>query len=137
MAPSRENSLSEPHASMLHAFCACNYIHLPLARQPKTSVSVSRFAPLRHFQYKLDYNAEALERLSALTFVKFFTIFQIVKVADQTYCPSLLNQLPFALCTVFTTSLLKLAVGLRRSRVLISLKKEDFYDRIYFPPKAS
>ena len=76
MAPTRENGLSEPHASMLHAFCACNYIHLPLARQPKTSVSVSRFAPLRHFQYKLDYNAEALERLSALTFVKFFTIFK-------------------------------------------------------------
>ncbi len=58
MAPSRENSLSEPHASMLHAFCTCNYIYLPLSRQHKTSVSVSRFAPLRHFQYKLDYNAE-------------------------------------------------------------------------------
>ena len=26
MASSRENVLSKPHASMLHAFCACNYI---------------------------------------------------------------------------------------------------------------
>ena len=60
MASSRENGLSETHASMLHAFCACNSIRLPLTRQHKTSVSVSRFAPLRHFQYKLDYNAEAL-----------------------------------------------------------------------------
>ena len=60
MASSRENGLSETHASMLHAFCACNYIHLPLARQHKTSVSVSRFAPLRHFQYKIVCNAFVL-----------------------------------------------------------------------------
>ena len=68
MAPSRENSLSEAHASMLHAFCACNYIHLPLARQHKTSVSVSCFALLRHFQYKLDYNVETLKTLSGKLF---------------------------------------------------------------------
>ena len=60
MASSRENGLSETHASMLHAFCACNYIRMPLTRQHKTSVSVSRFATLRHFQYKINYNAEAL-----------------------------------------------------------------------------
>ena len=60
MASSRENVLSETHASMLHAFCACNYIRLPLTRQHKTSVSVSRFAPLRHFQYNIVYNAFAL-----------------------------------------------------------------------------
>ena len=59
MASSRENGLSETHASMLHAFCACNYIRLPLTRQHKTSVSVSRFAPLRHFRYEINYNAEA------------------------------------------------------------------------------
>ena len=60
MASSRENGLSESHASMLHAFCACNYIRLPLTRQHKTRVSVSRFIPSRHFQYKVDYNAEPL-----------------------------------------------------------------------------
>ena len=49
MAYSRENVLSKPHASMLHAFCACNYIRLPLSRQHKTSVFASRFTPLRHF----------------------------------------------------------------------------------------
>ena len=59
MASSRENGLSESHASMLHAFCACNYIRLPPTRQHKTSVSVSRFSPLRHFQYKTGYNAFA------------------------------------------------------------------------------
>ncbi len=60
MASSRENVLSKPHASMLHAFCACNYIRLPLSRQHKTSVFASRFTPLRHFQYKIGYNAFAL-----------------------------------------------------------------------------
>jgi len=60
MAFCRENGLSETHASMLHAFCACNYIRLPLTRQHKTSVSVSRFAPLRHFQYKINCNAAPL-----------------------------------------------------------------------------
>ena len=54
MAPSRENGLSKPHASMLHAFCACNYIRLPLTRQHKTSVFVSRFSPSRHFYNNLD-----------------------------------------------------------------------------------
>ena len=49
MASSRENVLSKSHASMLHAFCACNYIRLPLSRQHKTSVFASRFTPLRHF----------------------------------------------------------------------------------------
>ena len=52
IAPSRENGLSKPQASLLHAFCACNYIDLPLARQHKTSVFVSRFAPSRYFYYK-------------------------------------------------------------------------------------
>ena len=61
MASSRENGLSKPHASMLHAFCACNYIRLPLSRQHKTSVFASRFTPLRHFQYKIGYNAFALD----------------------------------------------------------------------------
>ena len=60
MASSRENGLSEAQASLLHAFCACNYIRLPLPRQHKTSVSVSRFTPSRHFQYKIDYNAFVL-----------------------------------------------------------------------------
>ena len=36
-------------ASLLHAFCACNYIRLPLSRQHKTSVFVSRFTPSRRF----------------------------------------------------------------------------------------
>ena len=61
MAPSRENGLSKSHASMLHAFCACNSIRQPLTRQHKTSVFVSRFAPSRHFQYKIVYNAFALK----------------------------------------------------------------------------
>ena len=60
IAPSRENGLSKPQASLLHAFCACNYIHLPLARQHKTSVFVSRFAPSRYFYSKNKYNAFAL-----------------------------------------------------------------------------
>ena len=49
MAPSRKNDLSGPQASLLHAFCACNYIHLPLPRQHKTNVPVSRFTPSHHF----------------------------------------------------------------------------------------
>ena len=60
MAPSHENGLSGPQARLLHAFCACNYIHLPLSRQRKKSVPVSRFIPSRHFQYKTDYNAFVL-----------------------------------------------------------------------------
>ena len=50
MAPSRKNGLSGAQARLLHAFCACNYIHLPLTRQHKTNVPVSRFTPSRHFQ---------------------------------------------------------------------------------------
>ena len=74
MASSRENGLSEAHASMLHAFCACNYIRLPPTRQHKTRVSVSRFAPLRHFQYKINYNAEALTlELKTLVFKSLFS----------------------------------------------------------------
>ena len=64
MASSRENVLSKSHASMLHAFCACNYIRLPLSRQHKTSVFASRFTPLRHFQYKIGYNAFALQHFN-------------------------------------------------------------------------
>ncbi len=60
MAPGRENGLSKPRASPLHAFCACNYIRLPLTRQHKKSVFVSRFAPSRHFYYKIDCNALVL-----------------------------------------------------------------------------
>ena len=60
MTPSHENGLSEAHAGMLHALCACNYIRMPLTRQHKASVSVSRFIPSRHFQYKIDYNVFAL-----------------------------------------------------------------------------
>ena len=52
MAPCRKNDLSGPQASLLHAFCACNYIHLPLPRQHKTNVPVSRFTPSRHFSCK-------------------------------------------------------------------------------------
>ena len=48
-APSRENGLSKPQASLLHAFCACNFIRLPLTRQHKTSVFVSRFTLSRRF----------------------------------------------------------------------------------------
>ena len=66
MASSRENVLSKPHASMLHGFCACNYIRLPLSRQHKTSVFASRFTPFRHFHYKIGYNAFALVKLFLL-----------------------------------------------------------------------
>ena len=48
-APSRENGLSKPQARLLHAVCACNYIRLPLTRQHKPSVFVSRFAPCAVF----------------------------------------------------------------------------------------
>ncbi len=49
MAPGRKNGLSKPQTSLLHAVCACNYIKLPLTRQHKQSVFVSRFTPSRHF----------------------------------------------------------------------------------------
>ena len=48
-APSRVNGLSKPQASLLHVVCACNYIRLPLTRQHKPSVFVSRFTPSRRF----------------------------------------------------------------------------------------
>ena len=70
MASSRENVLWKPHAGMLHAFCACNYIRLPLSRQHETSVFASRFTPLRHFQYKISYNAFALKLKIPHEFVK-------------------------------------------------------------------
>ena len=43
------NGLSKAQACLLYAVCACNYIHLPLARQHKPSIFVSRFVPSRHF----------------------------------------------------------------------------------------
>ena len=48
-ASSRGNGLSKPQASLLHVVCACNYIRLPLTRQHKPSVFVSRFTPSRRF----------------------------------------------------------------------------------------
>ena len=61
-APSRETSCRnlgndgfteqlccEGTARLLHAFCACNYKRLPLARQHKMSDFASRFTPLRRF----------------------------------------------------------------------------------------
>ena len=48
-APSRVNGLSKPQASLLHVVCACNYIRLPLTRQHKPSVFVSRFTSSRRF----------------------------------------------------------------------------------------
>ena len=49
MASSHENGLSKAQARLLYAVCACNYRRLPLARQHKPSIFVSRFAPSRHF----------------------------------------------------------------------------------------
>jgi hypothetical protein len=49
MAPGRDNGLSKSQASLLHAVCACNYLHSPLKRRHKRSVFVSRFTPSRHF----------------------------------------------------------------------------------------
>ena len=49
MASSRENGLAKPQTRLLYAVCACNYLLLPLARQHKPSIFVSRFAPSRHF----------------------------------------------------------------------------------------
>ncbi|MDY6398678.1 MAG: hypothetical protein SPL22_13240, partial [Treponema sp.] len=40
---------SKPQASLLHVVCACNYIRLPLTRQHKPSVFVSRFTSSRRF----------------------------------------------------------------------------------------
>ena len=51
-ASSRGNGLAKPQARLLHAVCACNYIHLPLTRQHKLSAFVSRFTPsLRFLKY--------------------------------------------------------------------------------------
>jgi len=49
MASSHENGLSKAQARLLYAVCACNYLRLPLARQHKPSIFVSRFVPSRHF----------------------------------------------------------------------------------------
>ena len=49
MASSHENGLSKSQARLLYAVCACNYVRLPLARQHKPSIFVSRFVPSRHF----------------------------------------------------------------------------------------
>ena len=48
-ASSRGIGLAKPQACLLHAVCACNYIHLPLTRQHKLSAFVSRFTPSRRF----------------------------------------------------------------------------------------
>ena len=58
MATSRENDLAKPQARLLYAVCACNYIRLPLTRQHKPSIFVSRFAPSRHFFHTINYQAE-------------------------------------------------------------------------------
>ena len=49
MASGRDNGLSKSQASLLHAVCACNYLHPPQKRRHKRSVFVSRFTPSRHF----------------------------------------------------------------------------------------
>ena len=51
MATSHENGLAKSQTRLLYAVCACNYLRLPLARQHKPSIFVSRFAPSRHFFY--------------------------------------------------------------------------------------
>ncbi len=51
MATGRENGLSKTQASLLDAVRACNYLHLPLTRQHKRSLFVSRFRSLSPFFY--------------------------------------------------------------------------------------
>ena len=55
MAPGRENGLAKAQTRLLHVVCARNYICLPLTRQHKRSVFVSRFAPSRHFFLQCNY----------------------------------------------------------------------------------
>ena len=62
MASSRENGLAKAQARLLYAVCACNYIHLPLARQHKPSIFVSRFVPSRHFFTCNQLSSGALSR---------------------------------------------------------------------------
>ena len=63
MASSHENGLAKAQARLLYAVCACNYIRLPLARQHKPSIFVSRFVPSRHFfTHAIDYQAEPFPR---------------------------------------------------------------------------
>ena len=62
-APSRVNGLSKPQASLLHVVCACNYIRLPLTRQHKPSVFVSRFTPSRRFLKYTTSSKIAISRL--------------------------------------------------------------------------
>ena len=50
-------------ARLLHAVCACNYIHLPLTRQHKLSVFVSRFTPSRRFLKYSTSSKLAIRRL--------------------------------------------------------------------------
>ena len=49
MATGRENGLSKTQTSLLDAVCVCNYLRLPLARQHKQSLFVSRFLSLPPF----------------------------------------------------------------------------------------
>ena len=61
MAPGRENGLSKTQASLLDAFCARNYIRLPLTRQHKKSLFVSRFSSSRLFlHYFAKFKTKAL-----------------------------------------------------------------------------
>ena len=47
--PDRNNASSKPQARLLQTVCACNYLHLPLTRQHKLIVFVSRFTTSRLF----------------------------------------------------------------------------------------
>ena len=62
-ASSRGNGLAKPQARLLHAVCACNYIHLPLTRQHKLSAFVSRFTPSRRFLKYSTSSKLAIRRL--------------------------------------------------------------------------
>ena len=62
-ASSRGNGLAKPQARLLHAVCACNYIHLPLTRQHKLSAFVSRFTPSRRFLKYSTSSKLAIQRL--------------------------------------------------------------------------
>ena len=84
MAKRKKNVLSKPHAGMLHAFCACNYIREPLSRQHKASVFASRFTPSRHFQYKIGYNGFALSLFLLLIEIQFVFYYNCkVKVLEK------------------------------------------------------
>ena len=57
-------------ANLLHACCACNYIHLPLTRQHKTSVFVSRFTPSRLFLQYPTSSSLGIRRIYSLGWKK-------------------------------------------------------------------